>query len=211
MRRTAASALVIGAAFGGACGDPAPVKLPDPAYAIGWDTTAWVDRRGGCARIGDGRRPRRGSLVEYGRYIVTLVDTTYRPPKQRRGRMWIGRSTPQGVTPAGPLVGAIDFPFSEFGISLADSINGAPSSRALDLMRPGLLVTHLNADHPEADPDYVLTIGTGANRRDTTVTDSLGVVLRIRALSGEWMWGTWGLRTDARSRRGYFCAALIDS
>jgi hypothetical protein len=210
-------------AIGGACdtGRPHALDRIDPAFALGWDTTAWIRTRGNCFNAREGTRPGAGWSIPDGRYIVTLIDTTARPKKTVRGRMYLAvpsgkdTSTTTGArlsvsdTREHPLIGATDFPFEQLGF-VADS--AAPPRGSFDPLRPGVLVVHLNHQAEQADPDLAIWLNTPATIRGAVHTDSTGgIVLAVRGGFGDGFWGMWGSRGVGKVRRGYFCAGWIDA
>lgn len=216
------AAMLMLAAITSACdiGRPHALDRIDKDFALGWDTTAWVGRRGNCFSAREGMRPSTGWQMSYGRYIVTLVDTTVKPKRTIRGRMYLAMSSANDTSLSGarlaesdtrrhPLIGATDFPLESLGIPLDSA---APPRNSFDPLRPGVLVVHLNSAAPENAPDFAIWLGTPATQRIGAPADSTGgIVLAVRAAVGDGFWGMWGSRGVGRVRRGYFCAGWIDA
>jgi hypothetical protein len=221
-RGASATAVLAIASLLGACdpGRPHALDRIDHDFALGWDTAAWVGRRGNCFNAREGMRPGTGWSIPDGRYIVTLIDTTARPKKTVRGRMYLAVPSAKDTSITGarlaasdtrehPLVGATDFPFEQLGF-VADS--SAPPRGSFDPIRPGVLVVHLNHAAAQSNPDLVIWLNTPATVRGSAPRDSTGgIVLAVRGGFGDGFWGMWGDRGVGRVRRGFFCAGWIDA
>jgi hypothetical protein len=222
-RGAALATILAGVTTVAACdtGRPHALDRVDRDFALGWDTTAWIRTRGNCFNAREGARPRAGWSIPYGRYIVTLIDTTARPKLTVRGRMYLavpsGKDTSTTTaarlsvsdTKEHPLIGATDFPFEQLGV-LPDT--AAPARGSFDPLRPGVLVVHLNHAAPQSDPDLAIWLNTPATIRGAAHPDSTGgIVLAVRGGFGDGFWGMWGSRGVGRVRRGFFCAGWIDA